>query len=78
MCSAITQRSLSVADSVVVCSSAYDRGRMSPYRADHRGHSNASNGYSSGGMIHHFSYPSIYIVLIILNALLSLDMLGQV
>ncbi|XP_063861534.1 epidermal growth factor receptor kinase substrate 8-like isoform X3 [Scylla paramamosain] len=28
-------------------SSAYDRGRMSPYRADHRGHSNASNGYSS-------------------------------
>ncbi|MPC38668.1 Epidermal growth factor receptor kinase substrate 8 [Portunus trituberculatus] len=27
--------------------SAYDRGRMSPYRADHRGHSNASNGYSS-------------------------------
>uniref|UniRef100_A0A0N7ZB69 SH3 domain-containing protein n=1 Tax=Scylla olivacea TaxID=85551 RepID=A0A0N7ZB69_SCYOL len=28
-------------------SSAYERGRMSPYRADHRGHSNASNGYSS-------------------------------
>ncbi|XP_047473338.1 epidermal growth factor receptor kinase substrate 8-like protein 2 isoform X3 [Penaeus chinensis] len=28
-------------------SSAYDRDRMSPYRSDHRGHSTASNGYSS-------------------------------
>ncbi|XP_045605619.1 epidermal growth factor receptor kinase substrate 8 isoform X2 [Procambarus clarkii] len=28
-------------------SSAYDRDRMSPYRSDPRGHSTASNGYSS-------------------------------
>lgn len=70
-----------VSNRVLFCSSAYDRGRMSPYRADHRGHSNASNGYSSGGQWSrvsslHLMHPCKSDLFLILVYLLRIDLLN--